>query len=150
MTPVIAAAVSGSAGRCPADQRAARGSEASRPRRLHRTRRARNFTPPGAVYVGRPTIFANPFAGRRRIGHKRSVILFAAWLRGDLTPRVLAACGFGPDERASLSRRREKLLRALPRLAGRNLQCWCPLTSDWCHAEALLQVANTPNPATYQ
>ena len=63
------------------------------PQRLHRTRRRANFTPTGAVYVGRPTIFGNPFDGRPRIGHKRSVILHAAWLAGQVDARVLGCAG---------------------------------------------------------
>ena len=33
-------------------------------------------------------------------------------------------------------------LARLPQLSGRDLQCWCPLTSPWCHAEILLHRAN--------
>ena len=113
-----------------------------RPQRLHRTRRKNRKTPPGAVYVGRPTVWSNPFAGRYRIGHKRSVILYRAWLRGDCSPRVLKAAGFSRAEAATLSRWRLRVLERLPRLAGRDLQCWCPLTSEWCHAEVLLDLAN--------
>lgn len=107
-----------------------------------RIRRARNSTPAGAVYVGRPTIWLNPFGSRPRIGHKRSVILFSAWLAGHLSPRVLAACGFGPAERQALGRRRHALIKQLPALRGRDLQCWCPVTSDWCHADVLIRIAN--------
>lgn len=112
------------------------------PQRLHRTRKRNNFTPHGAVYVGRPTIWNNPFSGRSRIGHKRSVILFTAWLRGDLDAHVLRCAGLSGAEVQALRRRREALIAALPRLRGRDLQCWCPLTSDWCHADALLKAAN--------
>lgn len=81
---------------------------------------------------------------RVRIGHKRSVILFAAWLRGDCSPAVLRAAGFSDAEAKALDRRRGILLDRLPSLTGRNLQCWCPLSSDWCHAEILLDMANVP------
>lgn len=112
------------------------------PRRLHRTRRKNRTTPPGAVYVGRPTLWANPFSDRNRIGHKRSVILYAAWLRGECSPGVLRAAGFSRAEAATLERRRRLVLQRLPRLTGRNLQCWCPTTSDWCHADVLIKLAN--------
>jgi len=112
------------------------------PRRLHRTRRARNFLPAGAVYVGRPTIFGNPFERRPRIGHKRSVILYDAWLRGIADRHVLARAGFSAAEIDALRRWRAQLVQALPTLRGRDLQCWCPLTSAWCHAMALLRLAN--------
>ena len=113
------------------------------PERLYRTRRRNAFTPRGAVYVGRPTLWSNPFAGRPRIGHRRSVILYAAWLKGHLDPFVLSRCGFSAAEIAGLTRWRHRVLDALPRLRGRDLQCWCPLTSDWCHADVLLRTANT-------
>lgn len=128
-------------GRCAADSMKA-PVDHFRPRRLHRTRRRNNRTPAGAVYVGRPTIWGNPFANRARIGHKRSVILYAAWIRGDCSPRVLRAAGFSRAEIATLERRRGLLLERLPRLAGKNLQCWCPTSSEWCHADVLLGLAN--------
>lgn len=51
---------------------------ASRPKRLMRRRGKGAATPEGAVYVGRPTLWGNPFAGRPRIGHARSVIFYRA------------------------------------------------------------------------
>ena len=109
--------------------------------RLHRTRRARNFTPPGAVYVGRPTIWSNPFAGRPKISHPRSIILFSALIAGQLDGYILKRAGFSEAEVAALWRWRHRLLAALPRLRGRDLQCWCPTTSAWCHADVLLTLA---------
>ena len=126
-------------GRCAADEMSA----VSRlPKRLHRTRRRNNRTPKGAVYVGRPTLWSNPFADRYHISHARSVILYGAWLAGDCSPRVLRAAGFSRAEIATLDRWRETVLARLPQLSGRDLQCWCPLTSPWCHAEILLHRAN--------
>lgn len=115
-----------------------------RPQRLHRTRRVRSVTPPGAIYVGRPTISNNPFAYRARIGHQRSVILYRSWVAGDLNSYILSRAGFSDAEIGSLDRWRTQLLQRLPALRGRDLQCWCPLTSDWCHAETLLRVVNRP------
>ncbi|MBG6116747.1 hypothetical protein IWY39_000551 [Sphingobium sp. JAI105] len=117
-------------------------SNSGSPRRLHRTRRKNVRTPPGAVYVGRPTDWGNPFAGRPKIGHARSVILYAAWIKGDLNPHILTRAGFGEDEIAGLRRWRDRLIARLPDLEGKDLQCWCPTTSPWCHADVLLDVAN--------
>lgn len=113
-----------------------------RPIRLHRTRKAHACTPPGAVYVGRPTLWSNPFSGRPRIGHARSIILYRSWLAGDLSPRVLRCAGFSENEINSLGRWRQRLVVSLTQLRGRDLQCWCPLTSDWCHADTLLRAVN--------
>ena len=112
------------------------------PIRVQRSRKAGAKTAPGAIYVGRPTCWSNPFSHRPRIGHKRSVILHEAWLRGDLTQFVLTRAGFSEAEIAALFRWRIKLLATIGHLRGRNLECWCPLTSAWCHANTLLRVAN--------
>ena len=113
---------------------------ADRPMRLQRPRK-RAPLPPGAVYVGKPTLWTNVFS-RPGIGHARSVILYRAWIQGDLSPYVLARAGFTPDEVQGLRRRRFLLLEQLPTLAGRDLQCWCPVTSPWCHADVLIEAAN--------
>jgi hypothetical protein len=42
----------------------------------------------------------------------------------------------------ALQRWRARLLPRLQQLAGKDLQCWCPLTSPWCHADVLLNTAN--------
>ena len=111
------------------------------PKRLHRTRQQRNATPSGAIYVGRPTLWSNPFQ-RAGIGHARSVILYRAWIAGELGAKLLGTLRYGEHEIASLGRWRRNLVRSLPHLAGRDLQCWCPLTSAWCHADVLLAIAN--------
>lgn len=112
-----------------------------RPRRLHRPR-WRKAVAPRAVYVGRPSLWSNPFEGRHRIGHARGVILYRAWLQGELTPRILACAGFGNHEIAALGRWRQRLLDRLARLAGRDLQCPCPLGAAWCHADVLISLSN--------
>lgn len=115
---------------------------ARRPMRLQRSRRRNARVPKGAVYVGRPTLWGNPFQGRPGIGHARSVILYRAWLANELSPRILACAGFGEHEMSALYRWRERLLGKVASLAGRDLECWCPLTSAWCHADVLLRLAN--------
>ncbi|WP_439539513.1 DUF4326 domain-containing protein [Sphingomonas sp.] len=116
--------------------------KATPPARLHRTRRRSNATPEGAIYVGRPTKWGNPFEKRPRIGHARSVILFRSWLAGELTNQILTRAGFDEHEIASLGRFRRRLLADIDQLRGRDLQCWCPPTSAWCHADVLLRLAN--------
>jgi hypothetical protein len=114
------------------------------PVRLQRTKRRANFTPTGARYVGRPTIHGNPFERRPRIGHARSVILYDAWLQNQLTSHILTCAGFGEDEIVSLARWRRQLMPQLIRLRGFDLQCWCALSSAWCHAETQLRICNGP------
>ncbi len=74
--------------------------------------------PEGAIYVGRPSLFGNPFmvAG-----------LYAVWLSG----------GYGRVD----PERRERIIQGLDDLRGHDLVCWCPLDKD-CHADTLLKLAN--------
>ncbi|AMQ67030.1 hypothetical protein SEA_BIPPER_95 [Mycobacterium phage Bipper] len=115
------------------------------PKRVQRTR---NTTPgmlPGAVYVGRPTKWGNPWRitpetnhampfGRGAVVHHitEDAILghFAAadaahWAvqayRRDLTDELVAA--------------------ARAELRGRDLACWCRLDQP-CHGDVLLAIAN--------
>jgi hypothetical protein len=78
----------------------------------------------------------------RRFGHARSVRLFRAWLAGRLGALTLERLGFCPAEIDALGRRRARLLAEIPRLRGADLQCWCPLSSRWCHVDILLEAAN--------
>ena len=114
-----------------------------RPRRLQRSRRRGSRTPEGAVYVGRPTLFGNPFTSER-FGHARATRLHRDWLTGRISALTLEQLGFCPAEVDELLRLRARVRRGLPRLRGRNLVCWCPLTSSWCHANTLLHLANLP------
>jgi hypothetical protein len=75
--------------------------------------------PAGAVYVGRPSRWGNPFPVAEH-GPAAAVELYRVWLLD--RPAVLAA--------------------ARAELAGRSLACWCPPGAP-CHAEVLLDLANT-------
>lgn len=84
--------------------------------------------PLNCVYVGRPTIWGNPFssdfAGLRR--HEQGKV------RGALAERYR---NYLPG-----------LLKAQPyisleQLRGKDLACWCPLDQP-CHADVLLEIAN--------
>jgi hypothetical protein len=82
--------------------------------------------PEGAVYVGRPSRWGNPY----RVG---SAILFGypplpARLAVQMY-RGLTTLGTFPD---------------ITPLRGRDLACWCPLDQP-CHADVLLELAN-PGP----
>lgn len=114
---------------------------AEQPRRLQRPRKKGVPLPAGARYVGRPTDFANPFEGRG-FGHARAVRLYERWIDGRLGDLTLEALGFCPAEIDTLHRLLDRVLRRLPILTGCDLQCWCPVTSRWCHADILLRLAN--------
>lgn len=111
------------------------------PRRHQRSRKRGATTPEGIIYCGRPTIRGNPFRADR-FGHARSVRLYRRWLSRALTIGDLERLGFNQSEINGLVQWRNRLDRELPTLRGRDLQCWCPLSSRWCHVDALLEAAN--------
>ena len=90
------------------------------PKRIQRRRDAGWKAPEGAVYVGRPTKWGNPF-----------VPVTPSDTPADLVEAFRTQLESSPAIRAAA--RRE--------LAGRDLMCWCPLTSP-CHADVLLAIAN--------
>ena len=111
-----------------------------RAQRICRSRKKGARLPEGAIYIGRPTIWGNPFMGRW--GHARSVILHREWLRGRIGALTLEQnMHFCPAEIDALDRLRGRVLTSLHRLAGHDLACWCPLSSEWCHGETLLDMA---------
>ncbi|MBN8845963.1 MAG: DUF4326 domain-containing protein [Sphingomonadales bacterium] len=91
------------------------------------------------VYVGRPTIFSNPFA--RRVRHARSVALYRLWIERRLGALSLSRLGFSPHEIDALARWRWRLDRQMPRLFGADIQCWCAVTSRYCHGDILIAYA---------
>lgn len=91
-------------------------------------------------------MWGNPFMARRW-GHAKSVILHKKWLEGDLGALTLENMGFNPAEIEALWRLRLRVLASIASLSGHDLACWCPLTSDWCHAQTLLEIANRADAA---
>jgi len=112
----------------------------SRGNRVCRSRKKGVKTPDNAVYVGRPTIWSNPFQGRRW-GHAKSVILHRRWIRGEIAALTLENLGFCPAEVDALLRLRRRVFANIHHLVGRDLACWCALRNQWCHAETLLDLA---------
>ncbi|WP_370169768.1 DUF4326 domain-containing protein [Sphingobium abikonense] len=112
-----------------------------KPRRHQRSRKRGARTPDGVIYCGRPTVRGNPFRAER-FGHARSVRLYRQWIERRLTLRDLERLGFNQSEINALIDWRNRLDAELPDLHGRDLQCWCPLSTKHCHVEILLEVAN--------
>lgn len=80
----------------------------------------------GAVYVGRPSKWGNPFK-----------------VNDPLLPHGLSKVGkyqLVVDEYRKYLLSSRELMKALPELKGKDLVCWCsPLP---CHADVLLELAN--------
>ena len=124
------------------------------PSRIQRSRAKGWKAPDGAVYVGRPTRWGNPFP-RDNEGvaiecipmgldgedpHDRAAAaadLYRRWLTGGKVNEMIAA--FLP-----VIKGKPQTLRQIQRdLGGKNLMCWCPLDQP-CHADVLLELANSP------
>lgn len=74
---------------------------------------------PNAVYIGRPSIWGNPFAIGRDGTRAEVIAKYETWLA-----------------------QQPRLMVQLDRLRGRHLVCWCaPLP---CHGDVLLRLANAP------
>ena len=107
--------------------------------------------PEGARYVGRPTVFGNPwsigadglalgpglyFSADPDMTRTTIVAMYADWLElGELAPALM-----GPGATPRLTGQHRAILDALPGLRGRDLACWCPLDQP-CHADVLLELA---------
>lgn len=116
------------------------------PIRIQR-RRTKGWTAPeGAVYVGRPTRWGNPFRPWQRPDGEWVVLD-----DNDVEYPTYRDGRFGALERAvdlyltvdiqQLESPSAVDIRAA--LAGRDLMCWCRLDRP-CHADVLLRIANTP------
>jgi hypothetical protein len=110
-----------------------------RPVRIQRKRTKGWKMPEGAVYVGRPTKWGNPFivsslgAMNAYRDYTNNVDLWTEW------PCV--------DSETAVRAYREMVApyRDLSKLRGKDLACWCPLDQP-CHADVLLELANQEIP----
>lgn len=100
--------------------------------------------PPNAIYIGRPTIFGNPFRILDRDQDKRSafgmpdvVALYRSWLNGEIIPTGTVL------QQGQWSIQRIRALEALRagKLRGKDLCCWCRIDVA-CHGDVLLELAN--------
>lgn len=97
------------------------------PKRIQR-RRTKNWRmPEGAIYVGRPSVFGNPF-NWRIYGKQGAARLYRKWLGPE-----------GDTKFPKFATQREKLLWRLPELYNKDLCDWCSLDED-CHADILLEL----------
>ena len=106
------------------------------PLRIQRLRKRGWRKPPGAVYVGRPTAWGNPF---------ESAEAFRAWLlRGEIylsDLRDQSLFPWTPESKTKLQAMREAILGNVRTLRGKQLLCWCGLGQD-CHGDVLAELAN--------
>lgn len=102
------------------------------PKRIKRERSKGWKMPAGAVYVGRPSDFGNPFSGPRA-AHR-----YRRWLSGKMGRAEFYKLR---SDTWSLHFDRRRIVRRLDELRGRDLACWCDLDAE-CHADVLIELAN--------
>jgi hypothetical protein len=138
----------------------------SAPKRIQRRRSKGWRMPEGAVYVGRPTVFGNPFRAVKSPccptwdvvdDNGVTYLIDHAWTHThDVSNLRLGSDSdrkFAQTEAARLFAEEltdwfggrldnePGLREAIAGLAGRDLACWCPLDQP-CHADVLLELAN--------
>lgn len=129
------------------------------PKRIQRKRTKGWRMPEGAVYVGRPTIYGNPFRPikseccpnwdviddndvRYLIDHQRAHDLPYVTNKAEAIGHTVRL--FADDLTYWLGGRSSwdhELAAAIRDLRGHDLACWCPLDQP-CHADVLLELAN--------
>lgn len=138
-----------------------------KPERIQRKRTKGFRMPEGAIYVGRPTIWGNPFmadgnAAERDLAakryrswlecclHYRATGKFLGWVEEARIGQVVSLSGgrtmrMKPCDPTEWQDVKDMLRVAdsLPSLKGKTLACWCP-PGHHCHADVLLEFANTP------
>jgi hypothetical protein len=119
------------------------------PQRIQRKRMKGWRMPEGAIYVGRPSVWGNPFWHVQKFhGLEYSLRLYAQMARGFWTPSDVIlwpdhyVSQIYEDHQAWLSRLDGHPLEKIrSELAGHDLACWCRLDQP-CHADVLLAIAN--------
>jgi hypothetical protein len=110
------------------------------PKRIQRKRAKDWRMPEGAVYVGRPTKWGNPFEVGKDGDRDRCVELYAMLAGGYL------CISKGPQHVDQQKKAHDAMGDAARELRGKDLACWCPLDKR-CHADVLLAIANAPEGA---
>ena len=121
------------------------------PQRIQRKRTKGWRMPEGAVYVGRPTIWGNPFRVGEVAAHRHRATTHPYDFYADHHRVIRADQAVGlfrkiieqPHEHQYVGHATPTPRAIREALAGRDLACWCPLNQP-CHADVLLEIANQP------
>jgi len=97
--------------------------------------------PVGSVYVGRPTMWHNPYLVCKTRSAEEAVRAFRMGVRGRWTS--LQRLEHHSDvSMLTVISYFQNIRRRIGELRGKDLACWCPLDVP-CHADVLLEVANS-------
>lgn len=109
------------------------------PQRIQRQRTKGWRMPEGAVYVGRPSKWGNPFDYRVTMSDDDISAVEARQFVTDAYRDRLADSDRHPGDPLYEGAPTYGEIRS--ELTGRDLACWCPLDQS-CHADVLLEIAN--------
>jgi hypothetical protein len=120
-----------------------------RPKRIQRRRTKGWRMPDGALYVGRPSRWGNPFVvgefaphRHRAAGHPFELYIDRHRIaRVDQAVALYSRIITEPTEHQYVGHVAPTVDEVRRELAGRDLACWCPLELP-CHADVLLRLAN--------
>lgn len=104
------------------------------PLRIQRRRTRGWKMPANTVYVGRQSLWGNPFVIGVDGTREQCIALYAGLFHGML-------CVSKRPEHVEMQRRVIAQLQTVDRLAGKQLCCWCA-PGERCHADVLLHLAN--------
>lgn len=114
------------------------------PQRIQRKRTKGWRMPEGAIYVGRPTKWGNPFEVVKVDGEwlveDDNGVQYDGW--GSRASAIRRAAGMFWGLHVSFWDEADREAFIAP-LRGHDLVCWCPPDSP-CHADVLLELANDP------
>ena len=121
------------------------------PQRIQRKRIKGYKMPAGAVYVGRPTKWGNPFkVGQEMNKWQKAFIaiqlfpwdqIAEEYRRGTLSQPLTLEKSLEYYQ-IHIEYQVKKGNLDLSELRGKDLACWCPIVDKKCHADVLLKLAN--------
>jgi len=119
------------------------------PKRIQRKRTKGWKMPEGAIYVGRPTKWGNPFYHAARfVGIETALSCYKECAEGIFDPSHFKTMPDGPfhvacvDAEDWIAQFRDGPAEEIKReLRGKDLACWCAADQP-CHADVLLEIAN--------
>lgn len=122
----------------------------STPKRIQRKRTKGWRMPDGAVYVGRPTRWGNPFAVGEiaQHWHRATTHPYAFYIdrhmvvQSDQATRLFRRIVLEPSDHQFVGHKAPTANEISAELAGRDLACWCRIDQP-CHADVLLEIANS-------
>jgi hypothetical protein len=113
------------------------------PKRIQRKRTKGWRMPEGAVYVGRPSKWGNPYEVRRSSDANGWLVIFHATERSHIVHGTHSRADARADAIARYRDWIDCVSAPIPEdeLAGKDLACWCSIDQP-CHADVLLEIAN--------